>query len=127
MAVLRQVGDSAHWLGSDFPTPLTVDPEALVQEEQTSTIFQSEQGKKTIDIYWLFDDGGQHPTPDLGSLPLCVTVSLSCPSQPALIQATSEQSRAHNPAKEMGPQSPHTEVKGAWLDSSLWSNFSAVK
>ncbi|XP_063134336.1 solute carrier family 12 member 3 isoform X3 [Rattus norvegicus] len=33
-------------------------PEALVQEEQTSTIFQSEQGKKTIDIYWLFDDGG---------------------------------------------------------------------
>ncbi|XP_061028388.1 solute carrier family 12 member 3 isoform X2 [Eubalaena glacialis] len=36
----------------------TVDPEALVQEEQASTIFQSEQGKKTIDIYWLFDDGG---------------------------------------------------------------------
>ncbi|XP_074895490.1 solute carrier family 12 member 3 isoform X2 [Buteo buteo] len=28
------------------------------QEEQASTIFQSEQGKKTIDIYWLFDDGG---------------------------------------------------------------------
>ncbi|XP_049720575.1 solute carrier family 12 member 3 isoform X3 [Elephas maximus indicus] len=35
-----------------------VDPEALVREEQASTIFQSEQGKKTIDIYWLFDDGG---------------------------------------------------------------------
>ncbi|XP_037671947.1 solute carrier family 12 member 3 isoform X7 [Choloepus didactylus] len=35
-----------------------VDPEAQVQEEQASTIFQSEQGKKTIDIYWLFDDGG---------------------------------------------------------------------
>ncbi|XP_008833146.1 solute carrier family 12 member 3 isoform X4 [Nannospalax galili] len=33
-------------------------PEVLVQEEQASTIFQSEQGKKTIDIYWLFDDGG---------------------------------------------------------------------
>ncbi|XP_031192839.1 solute carrier family 12 member 3 isoform X3 [Mastomys coucha] len=33
-------------------------PSALVQEEQASTIFQSEQGKKTIDIYWLFDDGG---------------------------------------------------------------------
>ncbi|XP_052022644.1 solute carrier family 12 member 3 isoform X1 [Apodemus sylvaticus] len=33
-------------------------PEASVQEEQASTIFQSEQGKKTIDIYWLFDDGG---------------------------------------------------------------------
>ncbi|XP_028626212.1 solute carrier family 12 member 3 isoform X2 [Grammomys surdaster] len=35
-----------------------LSPEALVQEEQASTIFQSEQGKKTIDIYWLFDDGG---------------------------------------------------------------------
>ncbi|XP_055477104.1 solute carrier family 12 member 3 isoform X3 [Psammomys obesus] len=33
-------------------------PEALGQEEQASTIFQLEQGKKTIDIYWLFDDGG---------------------------------------------------------------------
>lgn len=43
-----------------------VDPEALVQEEQASTVFQSEQGKKTIDIYWLFDDGGQSPwTPPL--------------------------------------------------------------
>uniref|UniRef100_A0A669R9A9 Solute carrier family 12 member 3 n=1 Tax=Phasianus colchicus TaxID=9054 RepID=A0A669R9A9_PHACC len=31
----------------------TVDP-----EQQASTIFQSQQGKKTIDIYWLFDDGG---------------------------------------------------------------------
>ncbi|XP_042690715.1 solute carrier family 12 member 3 [Centrocercus urophasianus] len=30
-----------------------VDP-----EQQASTIFQSQQGKKTIDIYWLFDDGG---------------------------------------------------------------------
>uniref|UniRef100_A0A8C5JMR0 Solute carrier family 12 member 3 n=1 Tax=Junco hyemalis TaxID=40217 RepID=A0A8C5JMR0_JUNHY len=27
-------------------------------EQQASTIFQSKQGKKTIDIYWLFDDGG---------------------------------------------------------------------
>ncbi|XP_017528475.3 solute carrier family 12 member 3 isoform X3 [Manis javanica] len=35
-----------------------LDPKALVQEEQASTVFQSEQGKKTIDIYWLFDDGG---------------------------------------------------------------------
>ncbi|XP_024603191.1 solute carrier family 12 member 3 isoform X4 [Neophocaena asiaeorientalis asiaeorientalis] len=35
-----------------------MEPEGLVQEEQASTIFQSEQGKKTIDIYWLFDDGG---------------------------------------------------------------------
>ncbi|KAI5143250.1 Solute Carrier Family 12 Member 3 [Manis pentadactyla] len=35
-----------------------LDPEALAWEEQASTIFQSEQGKKTIDVYWLFDDGG---------------------------------------------------------------------
>ncbi|XP_012883347.1 PREDICTED: solute carrier family 12 member 3 [Dipodomys ordii] len=36
----------------------TVDAEALVQEEQARTIFQSGQGTKTVDIYWLFDDGG---------------------------------------------------------------------
>lgn len=34
--------------------PFIVDP-----EQQASTIFQSQQGKKTIDIYWLFDDGGR--------------------------------------------------------------------
>ncbi|NXF29203.1 S12A3 protein, partial [Nyctibius bracteatus] len=34
------------------------DPTALASEQQASTIFQREQGKKTIDIYWLFDDGG---------------------------------------------------------------------
>ncbi|KAF1589670.1 UNVERIFIED_CONTAM: Solute carrier family 12 member 3, partial [Eudyptes pachyrhynchus] len=34
------------------------DPATLASEQQASTIFQSEQGKKTIDIYWLFDDGG---------------------------------------------------------------------
>ncbi|NXS48424.1 S12A3 protein, partial [Balaeniceps rex] len=34
------------------------DPTTLAGEQQASTIFQSEQGKKTIDIYWLFDDGG---------------------------------------------------------------------
>ncbi|NXI89305.1 S12A3 protein, partial [Psophia crepitans] len=33
-------------------------PTALASEQQASTVFQSEQGKKTIDIYWLFDDGG---------------------------------------------------------------------
>ncbi|XP_058702030.1 solute carrier family 12 member 3 isoform X2 [Poecile atricapillus] len=38
--------------------PGTVNPTALASEQQASTIFQSEQGKKTIDIYWLFDDGG---------------------------------------------------------------------
>ncbi|XP_051485170.1 solute carrier family 12 member 3 isoform X1 [Apus apus] len=36
----------------------TAGPATLASEQQASTIFQSEQGKKTIDIYWLFDDGG---------------------------------------------------------------------
>ncbi|NWR15937.1 S12A3 protein, partial [Emberiza fucata] len=35
-----------------------VDSTTLASEQQASTIFQSQQGKKTIDIYWLFDDGG---------------------------------------------------------------------
>ncbi|XP_050167010.1 solute carrier family 12 member 3 isoform X2 [Myiozetetes cayanensis] len=38
--------------------PSSVNSSALAGEQQASTIFQSEQGKKTIDIYWLFDDGG---------------------------------------------------------------------
>ncbi|XP_018410915.1 PREDICTED: solute carrier family 12 member 3 isoform X1 [Nanorana parkeri] len=36
----------------------TLDPEAVTAEQQASTIFQVNQGKKTVDIYWLFDDGG---------------------------------------------------------------------
>nr|XP_060644282.1 solute carrier family 12 member 3 isoform X1 [Anolis sagrei ordinatus] len=36
----------------------TLDPDALVAEQQASTLFQIVQDKKTIDIYWLFDDGG---------------------------------------------------------------------
>ncbi|KAM9374244.1 solute carrier family 12 member 3 [Phaethornis superciliosus] len=44
-------------LGDDPLVP-AADPAALASEQQASTIFQSEQGKKTIDIYWLFDDGG---------------------------------------------------------------------
>ncbi|XP_066439895.1 solute carrier family 12 member 3-like [Eleutherodactylus coqui] len=35
-----------------------LDPEAVTVEQQASTVFQINQGKKTIDIYWLFDDGG---------------------------------------------------------------------
>uniref|UniRef100_A0A8K9WQ11 Solute carrier family 12 member 3 n=1 Tax=Oncorhynchus mykiss TaxID=8022 RepID=A0A8K9WQ11_ONCMY len=30
----------------------------LFYNPQPSTVFQSQQGKKTIDVYWLFDDGG---------------------------------------------------------------------
>nr|XP_004670793.1 solute carrier family 12 member 3 isoform X2 [Jaculus jaculus] len=51
-------GKGARTSGARPSVSGTVAPEALVREEQASTIFQSEQGKKTIDIYWLFDDGG---------------------------------------------------------------------
>ncbi|XP_068882561.1 solute carrier family 12 member 3 isoform X1 [Aphelocoma coerulescens] len=44
--------------GSRAAPGTAVDPTTLASEQQASTIFQSEQGKKTIDIYWLFDDGG---------------------------------------------------------------------
>nr|XP_025967910.1 solute carrier family 12 member 3 isoform X3 [Dromaius novaehollandiae] len=40
------------------PVTGTLDPDALVAGQQASTVFQTGQGKKTIDIYWLFDDGG---------------------------------------------------------------------
>ncbi|XP_051884008.1 solute carrier family 12 member 3 isoform X1 [Pristis pectinata] len=39
-------------------THTCVDSSAVFVEQQASTIFQLEQGKKNIDIYWLFDDGG---------------------------------------------------------------------
>lgn len=61
LAVFRQVLAVSLWTLLR-PAPSSAAPEALVQEEQASTIFQSEQGKKTIDIYWLFDDGGQVPS-----------------------------------------------------------------
>ncbi|XP_044125925.1 solute carrier family 12 member 3 [Bufo gargarizans] len=44
--------------GADCMPQGTLDPEALTVEQQASTIFQINQTKKTLDIYWLFDDGG---------------------------------------------------------------------
>ncbi|XP_041256585.1 solute carrier family 12 member 3 isoform X2 [Onychostruthus taczanowskii] len=44
--------------GSRAAPGTAVDPTTLASEQQASTIFQNKQGKKTIDIYWLFDDGG---------------------------------------------------------------------
>ncbi|XP_039931269.1 solute carrier family 12 member 3 isoform X3 [Hirundo rustica] len=44
--------------GSRAAPGTAVEPTTSASEQQASTIFQSEQGKKTIDIYWLFDDGG---------------------------------------------------------------------
>ncbi|KAM9607677.1 solute carrier family 12 member 3 isoform 1-T1 [Trichechus inunguis] len=51
-------GKEARANGARHSVSGMLDPEALVREEQASTIFQSEQDKKTVDIYWLFDDGG---------------------------------------------------------------------
>ncbi|XP_032813619.1 solute carrier family 12 member 3-like [Petromyzon marinus] len=34
------------------------DPEAAITDVQTPSSFQGSQGKKYVDIYWLFDDGG---------------------------------------------------------------------
>ncbi|KAM6057567.1 solute carrier family 12 member 3 [Chlamydotis macqueenii] len=44
--------------GTGGRAALGTEDAALAGEQQASTIFQSGQGKKTIDIYWLFDDGG---------------------------------------------------------------------
>uniref|UniRef100_A0A672UF38 Solute carrier family 12 member 3 n=1 Tax=Strigops habroptila TaxID=2489341 RepID=A0A672UF38_STRHB len=46
------------WVGSRDGPLIHVNPTTLASEQQASTIFQREQGKKTIDIYWLFDSGG---------------------------------------------------------------------
>ncbi|XP_056334409.1 solute carrier family 12 member 3 [Danio aesculapii] len=47
---------------STAPTSPTIetalDPETLMALTQPSTVFQTRQGKKTIDVYWLSDDGG---------------------------------------------------------------------
>ncbi|XP_010882278.3 solute carrier family 12 member 3 isoform X2 [Esox lucius] len=40
------------------PANFSLDPDPMVTEPQPFTVFQSKQGKKTIDVYWLFDDGG---------------------------------------------------------------------
>lgn len=36
---------------------------AIEPEPQHSTQFQKKQGKKTIDVYWLSDDGGPSTSP----------------------------------------------------------------
>lgn len=107
------------------PSAPAVDPEALGQEEQASTVFQSEQGKKTIDIYWLFDDGGQRPwTPaPPGCLP-SVTSSLGLPCWPL---TTRPLVGPQGPAKRNGGPGPTTGLTGAWPGPSCGPLFSAVK
>ncbi|KAK0137314.1 Solute carrier family 12 member 3 [Merluccius polli] len=43
---------------SEVPSVTTSDQVTVTTEPQPSTVFQSKQGKKTIDVYWLSDDGG---------------------------------------------------------------------
>ncbi|KAI7802364.1 solute carrier family 12 member 3 [Triplophysa rosa] len=53
-------------IGTRSPTDTTttptietsLDPETLMAMSQPATVFQSRQGKKTIDVYWVSDDGG---------------------------------------------------------------------
>ncbi|XP_073706976.1 solute carrier family 12 member 3 [Garra rufa] len=37
---------------------ISLDPEELMAATQPTTVFQTRQGKKYIDVYWLSDDGG---------------------------------------------------------------------
>lgn len=44
------------------PSPLAAPADDLSDggdDAQNKTVFQNDQGKKTIDIYWIADDGGQ--------------------------------------------------------------------
>lgn len=45
---------------SVFTASISIDP-----EPQPSTVFQTKQGKKTIDVYWLSDDGGEITYPSM--------------------------------------------------------------
>lgn len=44
--------------------PLLVDTADGISDkgdsDQIKTAFQNDQGKKTIDVYWIADDGGKH-------------------------------------------------------------------
>ncbi|XP_036399123.1 solute carrier family 12 member 3 [Megalops cyprinoides] len=56
-----EIGTEPHLDNGPPPAPpgnTTLDPDALVAVPQPRTEFQSKQGKKTIDVYWLSDDGG---------------------------------------------------------------------
>lgn len=45
---------------SVYTASISIDP-----EPQPNTVFQTKQGKKTIDVYWLSDDGGQIISPSI--------------------------------------------------------------
>uniref|UniRef100_A0A7N6AQZ3 Solute carrier family 12 member 3 n=1 Tax=Anabas testudineus TaxID=64144 RepID=A0A7N6AQZ3_ANATE len=50
---VREGLDSNNLMCSVFSASVSIDP-----EPQPNTVFQTKQGKKTIDVYWLSDDGG---------------------------------------------------------------------
>lgn len=44
------------------PPPLAVTADDISDKgdsDQIKTVFQNDQGKKTIDVYWIADDGGE--------------------------------------------------------------------
>lgn len=51
-----------------------MDPESLLAMPQPTTVFQSKQEKKTIDVYWLFDDGGEYRTKHIKDVHLFIQI-----------------------------------------------------
>uniref|UniRef100_A0A7N5ZWD1 Solute carrier family 12 member 3 n=1 Tax=Anabas testudineus TaxID=64144 RepID=A0A7N5ZWD1_ANATE len=51
--VTRPSQSHGEWFSLNQQTSVSIDP-----EPQPNTVFQTKQGKKTIDVYWLSDDGG---------------------------------------------------------------------
>lgn len=104
-----------------------MDPEALVREEQASTVFQSEQGKKTIDIYWLFDDGGQCPLGHRLSLLAVCPPWLFISACPSWTRLTRPLVGPQSPQMGMEPLSPPLGLGDPSWALLLASSFSAVK
>ena len=53
---------------------------SLEAEPQPSTVFQKKQGKKTIDVYWLSDDGGLIISPCILLLTTRIRTLYFCPT-----------------------------------------------
>ncbi|XP_055365379.1 solute carrier family 12 member 3 isoform X2 [Betta splendens] len=49
----ENIGSTSSNIQTSISSSISIDP-----EPQPNTVFQTKQGKKTIDVYWLCDDGG---------------------------------------------------------------------
>lgn len=51
------------YLNNEFPAAFCVTADGIFDKgssDQIKTVFQIDQIKKTIDVYWIADDGGEH-------------------------------------------------------------------